>query len=272
MQRIVPAKVIVMLPAVAVIGAALGAAVARDTSVPLTSAMLWFAGAMCLSTLVCAALESMIFLKTGVDPETAAADAIAFFCDAFVGVCSGLAISAAVSVNVLEAIGTASALLFVQTLVVDKLVLGNAVGNALVGIMAGSGGTKPEYSRAASISARGDYAGARALYEQAIAADPKDAEAYRALARMLRIDAHDHGAAARALEAALERARMDAATRESVVRELAELHMHYVKDPGRAALFLARYIERERASRDVAWAQAMLKAAKTELYQSLQHE
>ena len=262
---LLPRKTLIMMPAVAVVGAALGAAIARDSPVPASTAIIWTAIALCVSSWAAAVLESVLIIAARIDPDSSGAMLAVIVSDVVLGGATGVFLSRVASADVLVAAGAASAILFLETLLIDRVLLGNVLGNAFVRLLQGSGGTRPEYSRAMSLAIRGDMAGARALLEKEIAAKPREVNGYRALAHLLRTHAHDHAGAAQVLERGLEHARPDAKTREAMTREIAELHMHYLDAPGRAAVILARYIDRERSNGDIAWARAMLKNAKSML-------
>jgi hypothetical protein len=216
-------KTLIMMPAVAIVGAALGATIGRSGELSIGAAMAWFAVALCVSSYVSAILESLLIAAFRLDPEGMSADAVALLCDAALGALTAVFLSAVASVDILSTAGAASAILFLQTLLIEKIVLGNAIGNAFVALLSGGGGSQPEFSRAESLAARGDIRPARASYEDAIRAHPKDVRTYVALARMLRLQARDYAGACHALTRALERADMNAGTRETLSREIAEM-------------------------------------------------
>ena len=262
MSSICPRKTLIMMPVVAIVGAALGAAVARDSAVPLSSAMFWSAVALCLSSWASAVLEGSTVGALGTDPDGSIAGFTAFAYDAIFGVLTGVFLGKVASADVLEAAGAASAFLFVQTLVIDRLILRNSVGNAFVTILQGRGRSRPDYSLAESLAVRGDIAGAQRLLEAAITADPHDPTTYRMLARILRVEGREYEGAVAVLQRALKDARLDGVTHEAVMREVAELHLHFLDAPGRAATLLAKYISEKQSTHDVKWARDMLKAAK----------
>ena len=264
-----PRKALVMMPVVAVAGAALGGAVARDSSVPASSAVVWFTLALCVSSWLSAVAEQLVAMVLRVDGESWTSDAIAFVVDGLFGLGVAMLVARLASMDLLEAAGAASAILFLQTIVIDKIVLRNAVGNAFVGLLQGSGGTRPEFSAPMSAAMRGDIERARAQFEHALARNPREVAAYRAYAQMLRMHARDYAGAAAVLARALETARCDDVSREAIVRELAELQMHFLNAPGRAAVILARYIDQHNESHNVGWARYMLRVAKSLMRTSL---
>jgi tetratricopeptide (TPR) repeat protein len=256
-------KCFATMPGVAIVGAAIGATLAYTSQGDIGSAMLWFAAALCVSSYISALAEAATIAVLPIDPSGINGDIIAFAWDLIAGAVAGVFLSAVASVDLLQTIGAASSILFLQQLVLDKLVLGNLAGETLAAIVhGGGGGTQPEYSLADAQAARGDYSAAHASFEQAIRANPDDVAPYRALARMLRLDAADYAGANLVLTRALSRARIDAATREALVREQAELLMHHLNAPGQAARLLARYIDQTHQHRNVEWARSQLKVAK----------
>ncbi|HUP88824.1 MAG TPA: tetratricopeptide repeat protein [Longimicrobiales bacterium] len=209
-------RTLATMPIMAIAGAALGAAVGGS--------MLWFAIALSISSYVSAMLEAATIQVLRIDGEGVNGDIVAFVWDGVLGVVTGFFLGAVASADVLESAGAASALLFLQTLLVDKLILGNLVGDTFVGfIHGGSIAPVPEFSLAASMAARGDYQGARAVYEQEIARTPRDARAYIQYARMLRLEERKYPEAASVLRRALTHATVDARTKEVIMRELTDL-------------------------------------------------
>ena len=225
-----PRKAVATMPLVAVFGAALGLAVARESSVPATSAMTWFALALCFSSWATAVAEALIAQLLGIDPEGGAADALAFVLDGVFGIAVGLLVAKTASMHAFEAAGLASAVLFIQTLLFDKVVLKNAIGNTFVGLLHRTGGgTQRDYSYATTLAMRGDIAGARTWFEHEIARDPRNARAYLDFAHMLRMHARDYQGAAEVLERLLRSARPNPAMQDAVRRELNELRTYQLK-------------------------------------------
>lgn len=250
-----------MLLPTAVVGIALGAAFARNANAPVGVSMWWFAAALCAGIFLSAFVEDTIAATFRIADEHAG-DFVAFSSDALIGAAAGVFLSRVAPIDFLDAFGIASVYLFMQTLLVDKLFFGNIFGDTLVSLLGAGGGTQPEYSQAASLAMRGDVAGARALYEDAIRRAPRDAQAYIAFARMLRDDARDPVAALDVLSTALQATRLDARTREAIMREMVDLYVHHLNEPGRAAVLLGRFIDREHAHGDVDWARALLRNVK----------
>jgi hypothetical protein len=251
------------LPGVAIAGAALGVALADSAQVDSASAALWFAVAMCVASYLSAILEVVTLLLTRTEPESINADVVGFGWDLVFGLITGAFLARLLPVTLLEGAGAASAILFLQRIVLEKFVLGNLVGDTFTSLLHGGGmPAPPDYSRAATLAVRGEYELARTEYEQAIAAMPDEPRAYLALARMLRSQAGDHAGAATVMERTLALKRLDPNIRTSLTRELAELHMHYLGNSGRAAVILGRYISTQAGVCDVQWARTMLRSAK----------
>ena len=121
------------------------------------------------------------------------------------------------------------------------------------------GGRPTDYSRARSLAARGDIAAAVAEYEAHIAAAPRVADAYLALARLLEEEKGDFEGAARALRRGRRDADLVEGQRILVGRRLVEIYTHRLGEPRRALPELARLAEGfqdraegERAARELA--------------------
>lgn len=249
------------LPMVGVAGAALGAAIARSAGSPMGDTILWFTVAMCVASYVSAMLEGATLASLHIDTQGVNADVVGFLWDGVLGAGTGILLSRITSVDTLQAAGAASAILFVQRLILEKFLIGNFIGESFAAVLQGGGVRRePDYSRAAALAMRGDYAGARREYESAILGDTYNPRPYIALARMLRDDARDYNAATDVFEDALRATRSDARTTELITREVAELYMHRLDKPGRAATVLARFL----AAHETEWARAMLRQAKAE--------
>lgn len=253
------------MPGVAIAGAAMGAAVATSTGQPLLDAALWFAAAMCAGSYLSAILEAATLRVLRFSPGTFNGDVVGFGWDLAMGAIAGAFLSTTLPVSLLESAGAASAILFLQRLVLEKILIGNLIGDTFVALLQGGGGTVADYSRAAALAARGDFIRSRAEYEAAIAVEPKNPRAYLALAHMLRGEAHDYAAAAETLARVLHLDRIDPQTRLAATRELVELYMYRLNDPGRATSMLARYIHERGGEENVEWARTMQRHAKEQI-------
>lgn len=253
------------MPAVAIAGAALGASTAHSSDQPMLGPMLWFAAAMSLASYLSAILEAATLAALRLEPEGMSSDMVSFAWDLVLGSIAGILLAQLTTASVLQAAGGASAILFIQKLVLEKLLIGNAIGDVFTGLLQGRGSTSPGYSLAAAQSARGDFAAARATIESEITRAPRDPRPYLTLARMLRNDARDYAGAAETLERALDAARPDERMAAVMLRELVDICLHKLDAPGRAAKALARYIAERPEGTDVAWARATLATTKSML-------
>lgn len=250
------------MPGVAIAGAAMGAAFGMNADAPGTQGPFWFASAMCVGSYVSAILEAATLRIFRFAPNTLNGDVVGFGWDLALGAVAGAFLSSIMPVALIESVGAASAILFLQRLVLEKMIIGNLVGDTLVALLQGGGRAIPDYSRASALAVRNDFDGARTEFEAAIAADPKDPRAYLAFARMERDQAHDPARAAAAFTRVLALKRTDARTRAAVTREIAELYMYRLKNPGRAAALLARHIDEYGSTENVEWARTVLRNAK----------
>jgi hypothetical protein len=249
------------LPVVAVIAGTLGLAVARADGTAFGATALWFVLAFCVTSYASGMLEAATLAILKAQPGEFRADFVGFGWDLCLGALTGLFLSAMTSASLLQAASFASAVLFLERLIIEKLFFGNLVGDSFVGMLQGGGlRSAPGHSLAAAHAARGDIAAASSEYQRAITGDPRDPGAYLAWARMLR-EARDSAGAADVLMRALANCKLDARTSQAVLREVAELHMYMLNDPGRAATIVARYID-QHAGEDVEWARQILKRAK----------
>ena len=117
----------------------------------------------------------------------------------------------------------ASLALFLQTLVVEKLLLGNAIGDLFVGLFERGLPPEPQFSLAGALAARGDYQGAQRELERNIQAMPNDPRPLLALARLQRLELRDYAGAALTLQRILQLNKASPAIKQQAARELAEL-------------------------------------------------
>lgn len=125
-----------------------------------------------------------------------------------------------------------------------------------------SGTTTPhkrEYSRAESLVARGSYEEAVTAFELAVAEDPTDPWPYLRVARIYRDHLGRFEDSARWFRRAFRESR---AAPVVARRELVELYVHRMKEPGRAAPELARMAEELAGTPDGDWAVAELRHVK----------
>lgn len=121
---------------------------------------------------------------------------------------------------------------------------------------------KRDYSMAASLAIRGQYAKAAAAYELAISEYPEDPEPYLCLARLLRDDMGRHEEAARWFKRARSDAKMSGGQALLASRELIELYTVQLGQPAKAAPELARLAEKYEGTPEGNWARDALAEVK----------
>jgi len=149
---------------------------------------------------------------------------------------------------------------------VVPLVASSLSGRAAQVLYAPSGATTPHrqgHSQAESLVARGMFDQAIEAFEVAIARDSRDARPYLELARLHRDRIGRYDAAAFWFKRALREATLtpgeDALTR----RELVELYVSRMDEPGKAAPVLARMADELSGTPAAAWAEAELARIRT---------
>ena len=169
-------------------------------------------------------------------------------------------------------------------LAIHNLVLGIVVGPVIIfGLVVGLAGVagrgagvlynpsgrstprRQEFSRARSLEVRGEYEEALRAYEVAIMEAPLQAEPYLCIARLYRDELKDPGAAVDWFRKAQREARPSAGESVRVHRELAEIFLHVLREPRRAAPELARLAEGYPTTADGRWAATELALIKEEL-------
>ncbi|MCH8346637.1 MAG: hypothetical protein IIC87_06895 [Chloroflexi bacterium] len=121
---------------------------------------------------------------------------------------------------------------------------------------------KRDYSMAASLAIRGQYAKAAAAYELAISEYPEDPEPYLCLARLLRDDMGRHEEAARWFKRARTDTHISAGQALLASRELIELYTVQLGEPAKAAPELARLAEKYKGTPEGDWARDELAEVK----------
>lgn len=128
-----------------------------------------------------------------------------------------------------------------------------------------SGSSTPhdkEYSRAEALAARGDFEGAVAVYQEAILEEPSEAEPYLRIARIYR----DHLQAPEDsliwFRKALDDAQPPRGKEVLARKEVAELLIHRLGQPRRAAPDLARLAESREGLPEGFWAREELEKIK----------
>ena len=137
------------------------------------------------------------------------------------------------------------------------LILSSVSGRAAQTLYAPSGSSTPkqrEYSLAESLVARGMYDEAIAAFEEVIAEDPSDPTPYLRIARIYRDRLTGLDQAAGWFKRALDESSLSAGTATLARRELVELYVSRMGEPGRAAALLARTAEERAGTTEGEWA------------------
>jgi tetratricopeptide (TPR) repeat protein len=131
-----------------------------------------------------------------------------------------------------------------------------------------SGSTTPrpkEYSRAKALEVRGQYEDAIRAYEVEILDSPGVADPYLRIARLYRDEIKDIEAAVTWFKRAQQAARLSPGEAIRSQRELAEIFLHTLKEPRKAAPELARLAEAHPSTPDGEWAARELAYIKEEM-------
>lgn len=150
------------------------------------------------------------------------------------------------------------------------IVLGitRAAGGGAGVIYMPSGSTTPrkkEYSRAMALEVRGDIRKAIQVYQEEILDDPMEPEPYLRIARLFRDNLRDPKEAVSWFRRAQREARMSSGQTIRTHREVAELFLHTLREPRRAAPDLARLAELFPNTQDGRWASGELAEIKAEM-------
>ena len=124
---------------------------------------------------------------------------------------------------------------------------------------------KKGYSRAEALAVRGEYQAAMNEYEAAIAADPCDPEPYLRVARILRDGLKRPADAAFWFRRARREAHLSQGQEIRTLREAAEIYLHHLQEPRKAAPELARLAEAFPETPDGRWASEELARVKEEM-------
>jgi len=130
-----------------------------------------------------------------------------------------------------------------------------------------SGSSTPrrkEHSRAESLAIRGEYEAAIEEYQKAILDAPKDGDAYLRIARLYRDKVKEPEEALVWFRRSLSDAVLSAGQEVLIRREVAELLIHHLQAPGRAAPDLARLAEAHSGSTVGTWAKKELARIKAD--------
>ena len=147
------------------------------------------------------------------------------------------------------------------TVGVARAVVGS--GTRVAGTIYNPGGSaaphKREYSAAESLAAQGRYEDAITAFELAVAEDPADPGPYLRVARIYRDHLGRFDDAARWFRRASREARGCPVLAQ---RELVELYVHRMREPGKAAPLLARLADELAGTPEGEWAAGELRAVK----------
>ncbi len=148
------------------------------------------------------------------------------------------------------------------------VLLAHSAGKASSVLNMPSGASTPrkkEYSRARALEIRGAFQEAIESYEVEILKDPAKGEPYLRIARIHRDGLRKPEEAVKWFRRAQREAELHPGERIRVHRETAELFLHHLKEPRRAAPELARLAESHPATSHGRWAAAELAEIKAEM-------
>ncbi|MBI4546013.1 MAG: tetratricopeptide repeat protein [Gemmatimonadetes bacterium] len=135
-----------------------------------------------------------------------------------------------------------------------------------------SGDTTPapaEYSYAESLARRGLYDAAMAAYRRDSEENPEDPEPYLRIARLLRDKLGNYEEALTWFRRGRNETQIDPGREMLVGREIVEIYLTRLNQPGRAAPELARLAEKFRGTSTGEWARKELRKVKVRLREEL---
>jgi hypothetical protein len=147
-------------------------------------------------------------------------------------------------------------------------IVAGAAGKGATLLHSPSGSSTPrkkEYSRAEALAVRGEFQAAIDAYELEVLEAPKEGEPYLRIARLYRDRVGDMGKALRWFKKATEEGRLSKGQEILTRREMAELLIHRMGEPQRAAPDLARLAEAFPNTPDGEWAREELARIKEEM-------
>ncbi|MFC1575168.1 tetratricopeptide repeat protein [Gemmatimonadota bacterium] len=127
------------------------------------------------------------------------------------------------------------------------------------------GSRRKEYSRAEALSVRGAFEEAVRAYEVAILEDPEEVEPYLRIARIFRDELEDYGAALEWFRRAEREADLSGGRELLARREIAEVYLHHMREPRKAAPELARLRDGFPGTLEAEWAEGELARIKEEM-------
>lgn len=128
---------------------------------------------------------------------------------------------------------------------------------------------KKEYSQAKALAARGEFEAAIATFQAAILEDPQDGEAYLNIARIYRDELREPERALTWFRRTLAEASPPEGQGILARREMAELLIHHLEEPTKAAPDLARMAEEYAGRRTGEWAREELTRIKKRMLREL---
>ena len=146
--------------------------------------------------------------------------------------------------------------------------MAHQAGRAASLFYGGSGSSAPPktgYSYAEALVAKGAAREALTAYEVALVEDPSEPEPYLRIARLLRDELQDPEEAVRWFRRARAEATLSSGQDIRALREIAEVFLHHLPDPRRAAPELARLAEEYPETPDGQWATRELTDIKEEM-------
>lgn len=160
--------------------------------------------------------------------------------------------------------------LFLGPLLIWGVALGlAAVAGRGAGVVYSPTGTstprKKEYSYAESLVARGELEEAVVAYQVAATNDPGDPEPFLRIARLHRDGLEEPLEAVTWFRKALRHAQLSRGQEMRALREIAEIFLHHIGEPRKAAPELARLAERFSTTPDGEWAARELGLVKEEM-------
>jgi tetratricopeptide (TPR) repeat protein len=253
-------RVLLLVPVVVPIALASAPWVARHLPLAYGAAALCIAGALLLLPYLAAVLGSAVTAALNAHDDDSIRKLTDLVADLTVGAVAGRLLAPALELEVITAISTGAVFLAMYNAIVTRLLLGElgeAIGTFLV--MPTGIRPSPQYSRADALAVRGRYDDALAELSRAAASAPRDAGPLLHGARILRDRAHRPEEAVLWLRRARERIRAPCELDARVGRETAEILLHTLRRPDRAAAELARLAATYRATPTGRWAAAELR-------------
>lgn len=252
----------------ALLGAFLGGLLVRQGWISVPAIPL-VAATVPLLTYISLLLQGAVMNALQVSAEGGISDVIGLAFDMALGAIIGHLTAPLLGVSALQSAGLASGILCFQTVVVEKVLIGNVFGEALNSLLFPTGAReRPVYSRAEALASLGNYDAAQKEFERQIARFPTEPMPRIRFARMLRLEAGRHELAALILQQVLEMKKLDFESETAAVRDLTDLLAHRLNQPKRAALVLLRYLERHPKDSSAQWARRRLDGLAQALHKS----